>query len=652
MIDDEELDPGSDEDPFNIVKRAEKWSTQCKDHTEDWRKEARELYDLVAGKQWTEEEIAYMEDMTRPIVTFNRTGPFIDAITGLEVANRQEVNFYPREIGDVQKHEVLTAAADWVRDQNGAEFEESDAFVDLTICGMGWSESFMDYEEDPEGLIQDERRDPLEMQWDPSARARNLTDAKWIIHNKKYPKSEAKLRWPNIFDTSDQYILDQTVEIDLPGDDYGGNSIFGEAKLEKIVVKHVQWYEREKYYLVASPQGLREVNSKRWEMILQLTGGNPPYRATQMTRRVYYRAFIAGSQLLQPAERIRESGFTFHCMTGKRDRNTGLWYGICRGLKDPQRWVNKFFSSILQEISTNGKGLMAEQSAFISWSKAEEDYADPTKILQLNDGGLQKVMPKPKAEYPMGSERLMEFAAQAFNDVTGVSAELMGMTAINQPGVVEQYRKQSGMAILSWLFDSLRRYRKEKARITVEFIKNYIADGRLIKVVGQQKAQYVQLFRKDLNFRYDIEVEEAPTSINQKERTWTILQSLIPSFAQVGMVPPPDVLDYLPVPQKLIEAWKQVASNQTPQAQQIQQLQQMVQQLQQQMQAPERQLSLQRMQLENQGKRIENKHETIKAVKTESEAVLNQEKAQDISDDKVVKIANINKLAAETGALM
>ncbi|NIV38716.1 MAG: hypothetical protein GWN58_57650, partial [Anaerolineae bacterium] len=50
-------------------------------------------------------------------------------------------------------------------------------------------------------------------------------------------------------------------------------------------------------------------------------------------------------------------------------------------------------------------------------------------------------------------------------DVSGANLELLGMADKVQAGVLEAQRKQAGMTILSWAFDSLRAYRRAHGRV-------------------------------------------------------------------------------------------------------------------------------------------------------------------------------------------
>src|SRR5262249_41742274 len=152
------------------LTRLHRWERMARNHWSEWREEARLCYDFVSGKQWNADDKAQLLEQMRQPVTFNRIAPMVDVVTGAEILNRQEVRYSPRQMGDVQVNELITGASEWARQLADTEDEESDAFADLVICGMAWTETRMDYAEDPEGRIQVDRIDPLEMWSDPMAK--------------------------------------------------------------------------------------------------------------------------------------------------------------------------------------------------------------------------------------------------------------------------------------------------------------------------------------------------------------------------------------------------------------------------------------------------------------------------------------------------
>lgn len=535
-------------DDAELLSRLKAWFKESRDNTHDWRGDAQEDYAFVAGDQWNEDDLAKLREQLRPVVTFNRVGPVIDAVSGMEVNNRQEVRYIPRTEGDGGVNELLTGAAQWVRDETDAEDEESDSFVDMLISGMGWTETRMDYDTDPDGMVVIERIDPLEMYWDVTSRRRNLDGARFVFRVKEMAWPEARAMFPDAEDeqlhaswAKSVYDSDEAHDRESARQYASGEVDEPRSKLCRIVES--QWFEREDYYRVvvtdpmSGEQKQLEASVSEWKKYKERAAEiGLPIEGTKQKRKVFKRAFI-GAEILESGDAPCPYGFSYRCMTGKRDRNKGTWYGLVRGMKDPQRWANKFFSNLMHTMASAGKGIIAESDTFEDWRQAETDWARPDKIVKAKPGSVagQKIMPKPPSQLPPGLDKLLEFSLLSIRDGTGVNTEMMGAADREQAGVLEYQRKQSAMTILASLFDSLRRYRKEQGRILLHFITEYMSDGRLIRIVGEEGQQYVPLVRHDDTVKYDVIVDDAPASPNQKEATWAILGGLMPMLMKMPL---------------------------------------------------------------------------------------------------------------------
>lgn len=563
------------DDERKLMERIQRHYREARQHTANWRQDAREDYDFVAGEQWSEDDRQLLRDQVRPEVTFNRIGPVVDVVCGTEVQNRQEVRYIPREQGDVQVSEILTGAADWVRDNCDAEDEESDAFLDMVVCGMGWTETRLDYERDEDGQVLIDRTDPMEMYWDPAAAKRNLSDASWIMRVRDMDKDEVRDLWPDKFEElsaakqlwgDDE--TDDSPHVSIAGDQYSsGQNDEGSQRKRELRVIEYQWWEREEFYRVADPATNKamSLDKKQYRVLkMRFAVFGVPLQAVRQVRRVYRRAFVAGSTLLEQGDSPYDRGFTYKCMTGKRDRNTNTWYGLVRAMKDPQRWANKWLSQTMHIMNSNAKGgLLAERGAFENPRKAVEDWAKPDSVTIVKDGALsnRRIQEKSMAQFPAGMQGMMEFAVSSIRDVTGVNIEMLGMAEGNQPGVLDYQRKQAGITILGSMFDSLRRYRKEQGRVLLHFIQEYLSDGRLIRVVGDESERYVPLMREQGVATYDVIVDDAPSSPNQREQTFAVLSQMLPSLLQAGIPIPPEIVEYAPLPSSLTSRWKEMLSN-------------------------------------------------------------------------------------------
>jgi hypothetical protein len=561
-----------------------------------WRADAREDFAFVAGHQWSEDDASQMDQALRPRTTFNNIAPVADAIAGHEVANRQEVSYLPRQVGASGVNEVLTAAAEWVREECDAEHEESDAFYDCTVCGEGWTVTELDYDVDLDGRIEVTRVDPLEMDVDPSANRKNYADAKWLCRSKVYERKDAQALWPEGEFAAPDGARDPDSPVDVIAAAFyrsdSGNGGRDKGQADKVIVHDFQWWEHEPVFrvpvlqlgperaflMVNTPdeegnfllpahklqpdtQGLITLDEDEYERVRPLLEG---VQVLEQKRRHYQRMYLSGDELLETQDTPTADSFTYKAMTAKRDRRLKCWYGVVRTMKDPQRWANKFMSSMLEIVATSGKGgILYEPDAFLNIREAEEDWADPSRNVAMTEGAIaaNKIMPRPVNEMPPQMMGLMQYCEQSLKAVAGMNPEVMGLSqALDPSGVMEEGRRQSGLNLLAYLFDGLRRYRKEQGRLLLKMIRSYIPQGRLIRVTGPEGMRYVPLVYDDGSAEYDVIVDEAPTSPNVKQRTWgafTLLAGQLPQLMtpQVALI----ALDYSPFPAAMVQRMKQQA---------------------------------------------------------------------------------------------
>jgi len=586
---DENKPTGPDEDGA-LFTRLKGWTQAGIEHLAEWRKEAEESYAFYSGEQWTPEERAAFESDQRVAPVFNLVAINVDAVCGLEVNNRLDVKYLPRTQGDVKVNDLLSSVAMWVRDQAQSEDEESDAFRDATITGIGVTET---RKADPETITVD-RRDPTECFYDKSAKKPNLVDRRYGGRVVWMDTDEAEGMFPGVepvalnakwallgTKTSDK---DNTEKLDYPDHQREGVGI-PNNRPKKVCLVEIEWYD--------------------WE------GG----------QKVYKQAFLGNSGVLEVNEL---DSWAYNFLTGKRDQRKNTWYGIVRALKDPQKMINKFLATLTHILATNAKGgLLYERGAFTDQRAAEKDWSNPQKNIEVAEGALAsgRIQPRVAPPLPAGAIQLMDFAVTNIRSVSGVNVELLGAADRDQPASLELQRRQSAVTILASLFDSKRRYHKEQGktllalmktlppdmlvRITVdmtdpaqieplvrasappgtppEAIQQAVLQAQQQAAEQQEREMFVQfaLVAQALNdptVKYDVIVDEAPSSPNQQQEVIAKLQML----ASQGMQFTPEmqavVLKNIGLPSTLADEMAQSINGGGEGNAQVQQLTQQLQQ--------------------------------------------------------------------------
>ncbi len=575
-----------------LLKRAGQDLRAAMDHTRDWRDEARTAYDYRAGKQWSDEDIKKMKEEERPIITFNRIHVFIEAIKGLEVSNRQEMTYTPGEVNDTGAINIANGTAKWIKLKCDSADNQSEAFGDLVTCGMGFTETFIEYDQDLDGKICEERVDPLDIYWDAGARKKNLVDARWIGRLKKFTAEEFQENWPDfeadgltsVLGIDDFFDETGMVPHDSDPPAYQEDNVDGGfiSTVDRRVFEY-QYFGKKDVVRYNNPETgeVKDVSPEEFKEIEQRVAflGLAPLVSIKQKKRIYYRALFAGETVLEHEELPVElqdkiPDFTLQAMTGYYDRNANIWYGLVRNMIDPQNWANKYFSQ-MHDIFNSGikSALWYETGTIKDEAKFEADAAKPSSKIEFEEGALSqnRVIRPEGPKIPSGTFQLHNFAVDALPSVSGLNPELLGLAGRDQPGILESQRKQAGLTILATLFDALRYYRLRQGRVLLWFTRNLVTVERLVRINGEQNAKHIDAFKAPGAQRFDINVGEAPTSPHMKERVFTMFLQIMPLLGDSAALILPMLLKYSPFPLEVVEPMlEQIRRSQEPDPQQEQ----------------------------------------------------------------------------------
>jgi len=568
-------------DDEDLLAMFDRWDAVLLAHWSEWTEHARGWFDFRAGTQWTEVETQKMEENEKIPVTFNLTEPAIDAVNGAEIQDRQQVQYYPRNIS-VQSTgiaDVLTQGANYIIDQCNGDQEDTDAFLDALTCGVGWTETRVEVE-GPVASIIKERVDPLQMKADPASRKRCFEDARYL--KREIPMSEDEFE-----DFKEEIGQPDLEPSDLDGADATGkrltvvnprqrytHGMLGTSEDPEVIVSEWQWWQREPVHIAPMPHPsdptVTKLSPLSPSQLALAKEQNPGLRSVKSTRKVFYRAFTGQGAVLFK-EQMQEGAFRYQSITAKRDRNKGTYYGLVKPMVEPNKFVNKLFSEVLHIVRTNANGgMMLEEDAVADVRQFESSYANTAKITWVKSGALSgqhgsKMAPKAPPAVQPALFQLMQFAKDMVTACTGVNEEVLGLAGREQAGVLELQRKQAAYGILSSFFDAKRRYQRNQGKLLLTMMRLYLPDDFMVRIVLDGEQQFVPLAMALQADEYDVVVDEAPAAPNTKARVAAVLMPLVNQLLQAQLISPTvlaNLFQYLDIPASVAQTLSQAVTQQ------------------------------------------------------------------------------------------
>lgn len=542
-------------------------------------------HDFYHGTQMPEKDRAALEEAGRPIITVNKIAPAVDAMYGAIIHNALGFSYvspHPTDKPGVlqpRPDELMDGAASFVRRKYGADGKDRLAILDMMIGGIGCQEMRTDSQLTNDIEVVVDHIDPFSVGWDTRAKESGLIDRRWDFTRRYLSEDE--------FET--EFGI-KPEDIDPPAEGGESSSTVDDPASradDPYEVRRWQWYEHETYhvYVVATgqigpdgypvtenvPANAEEADAIDETMVIA--------KSKPRKRRVYWEALTSGSSAIIEVYRVGVNKFTRCFITGKRDRSSGVWYGIVRHAESPQQWANAFFSSVIYIIASGPKGYAIERGALVDKDQAQREWAMPDKLKVLEDGAISnnRLMELKGNQLPSGLADMAMLSIGFVPEVLGASLELRGMQANNQSGVTEGARADASIGVIGWIFAELREFYRRHGELLLDFMTQYIEPGRLILMSTGDGDQYRQFQPPGKDVHYDVVVDEVPSSPNKRRAVFNALAQLVPFFQlDPTQIPPGTGIELLrssPLPGDVVRRLEQNAAQPNPQAEQMKQLQ-------------------------------------------------------------------------------
>lgn len=591
------------------MKSKQDIATQFKRHLNVTKKGLSEQYDntITCQQFYAGDTMSYQDKIgfidaqgqrKRAMVQFNKVKPNVDAVSGFMSQNRQQAKYLAR-INQEPVQQLFSrysnSLKDYVRENQNADQIESQQDHDMLIGGYGATDTDMSYiagnaTKDPNGEILKVRLDPRCVGWDPTAKAKNLTESRWAYYWEDYDIDEALDLFMDSDEEDFEAITESPAETSYQYNPYGGryDKIREQISVEwvneqekRVRVYNYQWFEYETFYRAKNPLFLSSdpYVVSRFQMELELISHEIEttrkendygdmfdfdYRQETLTfdaetkaklvkafgtaikphafkRKAFYTCVISGSHVFTCFRSIHQQAFSIQFKTGFFDANRRIWIGMVNSMMEPAKYYNKALTEFMFTIASNSKGgVMVERTAIEDVADFEKKYAKTDAVIVVNDGALTKcqIQPKDKPLTDSGLSNLIQLTDAAISDTSGVDPSFLGSAENKQEtGILFKRRIRQIISTMANYMDSVTLYAKCDARLLLDFLRVWATnnDGEIFRIIGQDgKDQYAQISADKFAAQYDVTIQEAPQTPEDKEETATLISDMGDKLLQVG----------------------------------------------------------------------------------------------------------------------
>lgn len=519
-------------------------------------------------------------------VQIDKVSPYINAVTGFAIQNRQKAKYVAMVEGE-QDQEIYSKNANILKTsvlkKARADQVKTQQDRNLFIQGYGAVETAMTYGEgyattDPNGEILMDDVTP-DVGWDPMARKPNLLDSRWTFYRKSYELGEAK----KLFDEGDDDDFEKRKE-DEPGFTYEpGIQPYDRSRIlpaydwnckeeDTVWVYFYQWAETETFYRADNPvykltnplaveQAMIlmdeiEATSKAEDSLFRFdpTAERLTFdgevkkkleeqfddliKCYEYPRKVFYTAVLSGDKVFKAYRSISQKGFSVKFKTGMWDAKNKIWYGMVNPMMEPMRYFNKSLTELMKIIDANSNtGVLYEETAVEDPDAFEASYGKKNTATRVLQGGINGIQPKGRPFQPTGYEQIVTLSDQSVSAVNGFEISALVSANNDMNGILHRQVLKQVKSILAPYFDSIEAFEEEHARFLLDYLRVFVENnvGGTISIIGEKsQKEFLRITQDSLASDYFVDIQPAPETAEEQQEQAQIFIGMGDKLLAVG----------------------------------------------------------------------------------------------------------------------
>lgn len=527
-----------------------------------------DFYDHI---QWTSEEIAELEARGQYPLVLNLIQTTVNWVMGTQRRGSQDYKILPRRSDGLEAAERKSELLRHLRDENYSEQHVAMAFADAVKAGIGWLETGQgDPADGP--IVYDRHESWRNMLWDSRGTdGLDIQTGRYVIRSKWMDLDVCRVLWRDRVE-----LLDQSRERamlatgmsdygDEPMDSVEDDSLNGFTTVtsggaherDRIRVIEV-WFKKPALAPVMAGGDFDRELFDEWSRghWNDLNAGRA--RLTERPRDVVHVALMTERGLLAVQQSpYRHNRFPFTPVWGYRRARDGMPYGLIRGLRGPQKDLNKRASKALHHLSTTR--VFVEHGAVDDIEELREESARPDAVIVYKQGRKEPRLDSNR-EVASAHLELMSIDAQMIQQVGGVTDENLGRKTNAASGKAIVARQDQGALATSHFFDNLRVSLMRHGEKKLTNIEQFYTDEHQFRITDSRgNPQYVTINSPDGrnaidSFKADFIIAEedwrATTRQAQAESLIELLQQLASTSPEIVMATLDLVVEALDVPKR------------------------------------------------------------------------------------------------------